>query len=60
MLERPGPSRALDRSFLAVNNPADREPWRSPVARNTPGTLPPRIPVFLAQGSTDDLSSIHS
>ncbi len=55
VLERRGPSRALDRSFLAVDNLADREPWRSLLARNTPGTLPPRIPVFLAQGSTDNL-----
>ncbi len=25
------------------------------MARNTPGTLPPSIPVFLAQGSADNL-----
>ncbi|MBE7200611.1 MAG: alpha/beta fold hydrolase, partial [Parafilimonas terrae] len=55
VLERRGPSRALDRSFLTVDNLADREPWRSLLARNTPGPLPPRIPVFLAQGSTDNL-----
>ena len=55
VLERRGPSQALDRSFLAVNDLADREPWASLLARNTPGTLPPRIPIFLAQGSTDNL-----
>ncbi|KAB1071243.1 alpha/beta fold hydrolase [Methylobacterium soli] len=55
VLERRGPSKALDRSFLSVNNLADREPWRSLLARNTPGTLPPSIPVFLAQGSADNL-----
>ena len=55
VLARRGPSRALDRSFLTVDNLADREPWRSLLARNTPGPLPPRIPVFLAQGSTDNL-----
>ena len=33
---------------------ADREPWRTLLARNSPGTLPPRIPIFLAQGSTDN------
>ncbi|MEA1832174.1 alpha/beta fold hydrolase [Methylobacterium durans] len=55
VLERRGPSKALDRSFLSVNNLADREPWRSLLARNTPGTLPPSIPIFLAQGSADNL-----
>lgn len=55
VLERRGPSKALDRSFLAVNDLASREPWRSLLARNTPGTLPLRIPVFLAQGSADTL-----
>lgn len=48
-------SKPLDRSFLRVNNFADREPWRSLLARNTPGTLPPAIPIFLAQGSGDNL-----
>jgi pimeloyl-ACP methyl ester carboxylesterase len=55
VLERRGPSKALDRSFLSVADLADREPWRSLLARNTPGTLPPRIPVFLAQGAADTL-----
>ena len=55
VLERRGPSKALDRSFLSVDDLADREPWRSLLARNTPGTLPPRIPVFLAQGAADTL-----
>ncbi len=52
---RRGPSRALDRSFLRVNNFSDKEPWRSLLARNTPGTLPPDIPIFLAQGMKDNL-----
>ena len=55
MLERRGPSQALERSFLTVDNLAEREPWRSLLARNTPGTLPPSIPVFLAQGEPDKL-----
>jgi acetyl esterase/lipase len=55
VLERRGPSRALDRGFLTADNLAAREPWRSLLARNTPGTLPPNIPVFLAQGSADNL-----
>ena len=55
VFERRGPSKALDRSFLSVNDLADREPWRSLLARNTPGALPPSIPVFLAQGDADKL-----
>lgn len=55
VLERRAPSKALDRSFLTVDDLADREPWRSLLARNTPGPLPPRIPVFLAQGAADTL-----
>ena len=55
VLERRGPSQALERSFLTVDNLADREPWRSLLARNTPGTLPPSIPIFLAQGDADKL-----
>lgn len=52
---RRDPSRELDGSFLKVNNFADVEPWRDLLASNTPGTLPPTIPIFLAQGTTDNL-----
>jgi pimeloyl-ACP methyl ester carboxylesterase len=38
-----------------VKNFAGGEPWRSLLARNTPGALPPNIPVFLAQGDADKL-----
>lgn len=55
VVTRRGPSRALDRSFLRVQNFADAEPWRTLLAHNTPGTLPPDIPVFLAQGGDDNL-----
>jgi len=47
--------RALETSFLSVKNLTDVEPWRSLAAQNTPGPLPARIPVFLAQGSADEL-----
>ncbi len=53
ILERDTTSKPLAREFLAVANPAKLEPWRSLLVRNTPGALPPSIPVFLAQGSTD-------
>lgn len=48
-------SKPLAQDFLTVANPATLEPWRSLLVKNTPGTLPPAIPVFLAQGSADGL-----
>jgi alpha-beta hydrolase superfamily lysophospholipase len=45
----------LAQEFLTVNNPAVVEPWASLLARNTPGLLPPTVPIFLAQGSNDRL-----
>jgi acetyl esterase/lipase len=47
--------RPLARVFLSVPNLAEVEPWRSFAAQNSPGPLPPAIPVFLAQGSADML-----
>lgn len=55
VIERRGPSKELNQSFLAVNNISDVEPWRGLLASNTPGTLPPSIPIFLAQGMKDTL-----
>lgn len=55
VIERRGPSKELDQSFLAVNNISDVEPWSGLLASNTPGTLPPSVPVFLAQGMKDTL-----
>jgi acetyl esterase/lipase len=45
--------RPLEQNFLSVGSPTDVEPWRSLLARNSAGTLPPEIPVFLAQGTAD-------
>lgn len=55
VLIRRGPSRALDRSFLKVNNISDVAPWNGLLAANTPGTLPRGVPIFLAQGMKDPL-----
>lgn len=55
ILLRSETSKPLAQDFLTVANPATLEPWRSLLAKNTPGTLHPSIPVFLAQGSTDGL-----
>ena len=45
----------LEQHFLSVSNIAVVEPWRSLAVRNTPGLLSSRIPLFLAQGTTDDI-----
>jgi acetyl esterase/lipase len=45
----------LERSFLAVSNFYTAEPWRSLMASNSPDPLPPKIPLFLAQGGADEL-----
>jgi alpha-beta hydrolase superfamily lysophospholipase len=55
VLRRRGPSRLLARRFLAVKDLASREPWRTLLTENTPGTLPADVPVFVAQGEADNL-----
>jgi acetyl esterase/lipase len=47
--------RPLEQHFLSVQNIAVVEPWKSLATDNTPGALPHDIPLFLAQGTTDDL-----
>jgi acetyl esterase/lipase len=55
ILERGRTAAPLAKEFLIVKNPAEVEPWRSLLERNTPGPLPPTLPVFLAQGTSDGL-----
>jgi pimeloyl-ACP methyl ester carboxylesterase len=43
----------LEEHFLKVEHPGDVEPWRTLLTKNTPGTLPPDVPVFFAQGTND-------
>jgi pimeloyl-ACP methyl ester carboxylesterase len=45
----------LETSFLTVNDISSVEPWRSLMTQNTPGILPRDVPVFLAQGTTDNV-----
>ena len=45
----------LQEYFLTVEGPANIEPWHSLLKQNTPGPLPLAIPVFLAQGTTDQI-----
>jgi pimeloyl-ACP methyl ester carboxylesterase len=53
--ERQRTERPLEQHFLKVEGPADIEPWHSLLEKNTPGPLPPNLPVFLAQGTTDQI-----
>src|SRR5258708_30042399 len=43
----------LEQYFLTTKHPSDVEPWHTLLAENSPGALPPEIPVFLAQGTDD-------
>jgi acetyl esterase/lipase len=44
----------LQVKFL-TGNPTKLEPWRSIMARNSPGAAPAGAPVFIAQGTADDV-----
>lgn len=55
IIERRQTEKPLEQTFLSVPNIATVEPWRSLAMRNTPGTLSPQIPLFLAQGTTDNI-----
>ena len=55
ILERRQTEKPLEQHFLSVPNIAAVQPWRSLAMRNTPGTLSPQIPLFLAQGTTDNI-----
>src|SRR5580704_12900803 len=55
ILRRRGPTRLLTQSFLSEKDFYRTEPWRALMTKNTPGTLPPHISVFLAQGGADEL-----
>jgi acetyl esterase/lipase len=43
----------LEKYFLITKHPSDLEPWHTLLAENSPGALPPNVPVFLAQGTDD-------
>ena len=55
ILERRQTEKPLEQQFLSVPNIATVQPWRSLAMRNTPRTLSPQIPLFLAQGTTDNI-----
>jgi pimeloyl-ACP methyl ester carboxylesterase len=43
----------LEQYFLTTKHPSDVEPWHTLLGENSPGALPPEIPIFLAQGNDD-------
>lgn len=45
----------LEQYFLTVQGPASIEPWQSLLRKNSAGALPQQIPVFLAQGTIDQI-----
>lgn len=55
IIERQSQEKVLEQTFLSVPSIATVEPYKSLAARNSPGALPKAIPLFLAQGTTDNL-----
>jgi acetyl esterase/lipase len=47
--------RPLQSKFLTVPDITKVEPWRGIMLRNTPGPLPRDIPLFIAQGTADNV-----
>lgn len=47
-------ARPLQRLFLKAD-PTKLEPWRDIMDRNSPGQAPAGVPVFLSQGTADDI-----
>jgi pimeloyl-ACP methyl ester carboxylesterase len=55
LIARQRTEKPLEEHFLTVEGPANIEPWHALLERNTPGPLPPDIPVLLAQGTNDQI-----
>ena len=55
MFERRQSQKPLATTFLQVPDITRIEPWRTLLMQNIPGTLPPALPVFIAQGDADTL-----
>jgi hypothetical protein len=55
LVARQRTEKPLEKYFLTVEGPANVEPWHSLLEKNSPGALPPELPVFLAQGTTDEI-----
>jgi pimeloyl-ACP methyl ester carboxylesterase len=55
LIERQRTEAPLQQDFLKVQKPSDVEPWSSLLKTNSTGLLPTNIPVFLAQGTIDQI-----
>lgn len=55
LIVRQRTGRPLDQYFLMVQDPTKAEPWRSLLEQNSTGVLSPEIPIFLAQGTSDQI-----
>ncbi len=55
LMARQRTEKPLEQHFLTVEGPASVEPWHSLLEKNSPGALPPELPVFLAQGTIDQI-----
>jgi pimeloyl-ACP methyl ester carboxylesterase len=55
LIVRARTEKPLGQYFLTAKGPAAIEPWHSLLVKNTPGTLLPEIPVFVAQGARDQI-----
>lgn len=55
MVERHYSQRPLQQQFLSVKDITEVEPWKSLLEQNEASTLPPALPVFIAQGAADRL-----
>jgi acetyl esterase/lipase len=55
LMLRQSTARPLEQKFLSASSFYTAEPWRSLMMQNSPGPLPPRLPLFLAQGGADGL-----
>ncbi len=54
MLKIEQDTQSLQTNFLTAN-PTEVDPWKSIMARNSPGAAPAGAPVFIAQGTADDI-----
>jgi acetyl esterase/lipase len=55
IFERRATAKPLVEAFVRQKDFASKEPWASLLRENTPGALPSHLPVFIAQGDTDNL-----
>jgi pimeloyl-ACP methyl ester carboxylesterase len=55
VLHREHTGKSLAQTFLTVPDITRVEPWRTLMRDNTPGPLPPAVPVMLVQGDADTL-----